>query len=92
MKSLLRKLFSPLLAPLEKGDSPYVYKPLNRTILIAASVLFLFLAVVVFLLIPEGADRGYLLPVGVFGLVAVVGLVVGLLGSDRAVSKIWGNR
>lgn len=92
MKNLLRKIFSPVLHPFERGDGPYVYKPLNRKVLIAASVMFLFLAVVVFLLIPDGADRGYLLPVGIFSLVALVGLIVGLLGNERAVAKIWGNK
>ena len=92
MKQILRKLFAPLLDVLEGGSEEYSYKPLNRKILLVISVLFGGLAALVFYLIPEKADGGYYLPVVIFGLIALVGLVVGLLGNDRAVSKIWGSR
>jgi hypothetical protein len=92
MKASLRALFSPLLNPLERGDEPYVYKPLNRKILLAVSLLFSLLCAALVYLIPADADKGYLVPVVVFGLVALVGFIVGLLGNDRAVAKIWGNR
>lgn len=92
MKASLRALFSPLLNPLERGDEPYVYKPLNRRILLAVSLLFSLLCAALVYLIPAEADKGYLVPVVVFGLVALVGFIVGLLGNDRAVAKIWGNR
>jgi hypothetical protein len=92
MKASLRALFSPLLNPLERGDEPYVYKPLNRKILLAVSLLFSLLCAALVYLIPAEADKGYLVPVVVFGLVALVGFIVGLLGNDRAVAKIWGNR
>lgn len=92
MTALLRKLFSPLLNPLERGDEPYVYKPLNRKILLAGSALFSLLCAGVIYFLPADADKGYLIPAVVFGLVALVGLVVGLLGNDRAVAKIWGSR
>lgn len=92
MKASLRALFSPLLNPLERGDEPYVYKPLNRKILLAVSLLFSLLCAALVYLIPAEADKGYLVPVVVFGLVALVGFIVGLLGNDRAVAKIWGDR
>jgi len=92
MKNALRKLFSPLLNIFEKGDGPYSYKPLNRKILIVISLLFTFLAVVVIYLSPRNEGLSYLFPVIVFLTIAVVGLIVGLLGNDRAVSNIWGNR
>lgn len=92
MKASLRKLFSPLLNPLERGDEPYVYKPLSRKILLTVSLLFSVMCAALVYLIPADADKGYLIPVVVFGLVAAVGFIVGLLGNERAVAKIWGNR
>jgi hypothetical protein len=92
MKASLRKLFAPLLDPLERGDEPYAYKPLNRKILLAVSGLFAFMCASIIYLMPADADKGYLVPVVVFGLVALVGLIVGALGNERAVAKIWGNR
>ena len=92
MKNLLRRLCQPILAPLEKGNEPYSYKPLNRKVLIFISILFFTLAILVAYVSYGKGEPGYLLPVVVFSLIAVVGLVVGLLGSDRAVAKIWGSR
>ena len=92
MKNSLRALFSPLLNFFEKGDEPYSHKPLNRKILIFMSTLFLSLAILVAYLSRDSSDPGYLLPVLVFSIMATIGLVVGLLGNDRAVAKIWGSR
>ena len=91
MKEQLRRLFSPVLSIFEKGTEPYNYKPLNRKILIIMGLLFSGLAAGVFYSTP-GDDIGYLLPVIVFSTVGVVCIIVGLLGNDRAVAKIWGNR
>lgn len=76
----------------EGGDEPYAYKPLNRKILVVIGVLFLGLVSAVGYLSFDKGEPGYLIPVIVFSGIAVVTLIVGLLGSDRAVSKIWGNR
>jgi len=92
MKNSLRTLFAPVLDFFEKGDESYSYKPLNRKILIFMSTIFLFLAGMVGYLTRDNSDLGYLLPVIVFSTMAIIGLVVGLLGSDRAVAKIWGSR
>jgi len=92
MKNSLRTLFAPILDFFEKGDEPYSYKPLNRKILIFMSAIFLFLAGLVAYLTRDNSDLGYLLPVIVFSTMAIIGLVVGLLGNDRAVAKIWGTR
>lgn len=92
MKQILRKIFAPILNIFESGDEEYAIKPLSRKILIVISVLFSGLAVVVFYLIPDEADAGYFLPVFIFGGIALVGFIVGLLGTDRAVAKIWGSR
>ena len=92
MRNTLRKLFSPILYIFESGDEPYVVKSLNRKILIVIGVLFSFLASVVIYLSYDKGEPGYLIPVVVFSSVAIVTLVVGILGNDRAVAKIWGNR
>lgn len=92
MKNALRKLFSPILNSFENGSEDFVYKPLNRKILMVIGVLFLMLASVVAYLSFDKGELGYFLPVIVFSGVSLVSLVVGLLGNDRAVSKIWGNR
>jgi len=91
MKEQLRSLFSPVLNLFEKGAEPYIYKPINRKILIVMGLLFSGLAAAVLYFTP-GADAGYLLPVIVFSIVGLVCLAVGFLGNDRAVAKIWGNR
>lgn len=90
MKSVLRRLFSPLLNLLESGDGPYAYKPSHRRILIFMSLMFIGLATLALVLLPPG-EYGYLLPVVVFGGGGTLGVVVGILGSDRAVAKIWGG-
>ena len=94
MKSLIRKIFSPLLTRLEAGDEPYKANRSHRAILLVVSALFSTLATAVFFMAnsAEGNDLDYLFPVLVFGTVGLVGLVVGTVGSDRAVAKIWGNK
>lgn len=91
MKSLLRKLFAPLLNPLEKDDVPHVYKPSHRVILLVVSGLFLFLASLSFWLTPAD-ELGYLVPVFVFGGAGVFGIIVATLGKDIAVARLWGSR
>jgi len=94
MKALLRKIFAPILNVFESGTDPYAYKPLNRKVLIVLGVLFSVLDVAVVAISKRGgvAPSDYLIPVVVFGVVALVALVVGCLGNERAVSKIWGSR
>ena len=92
MKDALRKLFSPILNPFEQGNDPYHYKSMNRKILLVISIIFSGLATLVCYLIPAESDPGYYIPVVVFGSLGLVGLVVGFLGNDRAVAKIWNNK
>jgi len=92
MKQILRNLFSPILTIFEQGDEIYAYKAFNRKILIFMGCVFAGLTFLVIKFIPEGVGLSALIPVIVFGLVSLVTLVVGLLGTDRAVSKIWGNK
>lgn len=92
MKQTLRKVFNPILAPLEAGDEPYHYKPLSRKILLFLGMVFTFLGLLAAWLIPADADPGYYFPAIVFTLAGLYGLIVGALGEDRAVARIWGNK
>ena len=91
MKQQLRKIFSPILNIFESGSDPFVYKPSHRTVLVIMGGLFSGLATLVCFL-AQGKDPGYLFPVVIFGGAGLLSLLVGLLGTDRAVAKIWGSR
>jgi hypothetical protein len=92
MKAILRKIFSPILNVFEKGNEPYVYKSMSRKILIAMGTMFAGIAAVVILYIIYNKAYGYALPAIVFSCVALVSIIVGALGNERAVAKIWGNK
>ena len=91
MKKLIRKLFAFILTALEAGNDEFVYKPSHRKILIVMGAMFSALALGVFFIIPEG-ELGYYLPVVIFGGGGILSIVVGSVGTDRAVSKIWGTK
>ena len=92
MKNILRKLFAFILNPFEKGDEPFSYKKSNRIILLVVGLLFAGLGALVAFFSDHMNGYGFLIPVIIFGAVGLVSIIVGLLGSDRAVAKIWGNR
>jgi type IV secretory pathway TrbF-like protein len=92
MKQRLRQLFAPLLKPLESGKVGPNYKASHRTVLNVVGVLFLVLATVSITALVYTGKVGALVPVLVFLGVGGVCVVVGTLGSDVAVSKMWGNR
>ncbi|WP_157484905.1 hypothetical protein [Gilvimarinus polysaccharolyticus] len=92
MKTTARKIFAPLLRRLESGTEPYNYKPLSRKILLFFGAVFTGLGTLAGSIIPADADPGYYFPVAIFILVGCYGLIIGLLGSDRAVANIWGNK
>lgn len=84
MKQALRSLFAPLLRAFEAGEGPYNYKPSHRSILMAVGGLFLLLASLsLFAAISAGQAFAFF-PFLIFFSGAVVCLVVGALGSDRA--------
>ena len=91
MKSLLRALFAPILTPLEKGDEGFSYQRSHRLVLIAVGVLFTALAAGV-AVVAQGRDLAYFFPAVVFGVLGVVAIIVGGLGSNRAVAKLWGSK
>lgn len=92
MKNQLRALCKPLLNIFEKGEGAYVYKPMSRNILIVMGILFGGIAGLVITYIIRNEAFGYALPAIVFSGVAIVCLIVGTLGNERAVAKIWGNK
>jgi len=92
MHAFLRKLFWFILKYFEKGNENYVYKPMNRMILNVVGLMFCGLAITTFVLSFSLAGYGFLIPVFIFLSVGITCLIVGFLGTDRAVAKIWGNR
>ena len=55
------------------------------------SLMFIGLAGLVVYFMP-GWQSGYGLPVVVFGGAGLLGLVVAILGEDRAVARLWGSK
>ena len=92
MKTLLTRWFWFVLRHFEEGDSPYTYKPMHRKALIAVGVLFGVLCGGSIFLSAGTTGLGFLIPTSIFGIAAAVSLIVGLLGSDRAVARIWGQK
>ncbi|MEL0637322.1 MULTISPECIES: hypothetical protein [Marinomonas] len=92
MKALLKKLCSPLLVSFEKGEGEYVYKDSHRKILIIMGLLFLAISLASLFLAIKFTEAGGIIPIVVFLGVGLVCEIVGFLGSDRAVSKIWKNK
>lgn len=92
MKALLRKLFAPVLNPFESGSGEYAYRSSHRKILIALGMLFLFLSIgCLYASIAAAASAGFL-PATVFFVVGTVCEIVGWLGNERAVARIWKSR
>lgn len=92
VKRILRKLFTPLLDIFERGDEPFTYKKSHRTVLLVLGSLFLFLSIIAMGLGVSFGQFAAVIPGIVFLAIAVTALVIGTMGSDRAVSKIWGNK
>jgi len=92
MKDLLIKICWPILSNFENGQGEYVYKPLNRKILIVLGCLFLALTAGIAYVVVSTQNWAGFLPVIIFGAVGLVCVVVGALGSERAVAKIWGSK
>jgi len=92
MKEALRKLFSPILKPLESGEAGYEYRQSHRKILLVMGVLFIFLATFALIATIYSAQWGGLLPVIVFMLAGILCEVVALLGNDQAVARLWKSK
>lgn len=92
MKTVFRKLFSPILNYFESAEGEYVYRKSHRTILIVVGILFLMLSTISIIAALLTAQYAAFIPVLVFFLAGLVCLVIGSLGNDRAVASIWGSR
>ena len=88
----MRKLFLPILSIFESGEGEYSYKKSHRKILLIVGALFLILSAVSAISAISASQMGGVIPFLVFFLVGLVCEVVGLLGSDRAIAKIWGSK
>lgn len=92
MKHTLRTLCAPILNRFEAGDEAYTYRASHRKITIAVSLLFFILAGASLYLAIYTRELGALIPLAAFSIVGFISLVVGALGNDRAIAKIWGNK
>lgn len=92
MKSLLIRIFWPILQVFEKGEGSYSYRSSHRTILVVVGVLFLVLAIGALIASIIVARPDAFIAILAFSAVGTVCCVVGCLGSERAVAKIWGSK
>jgi len=92
MKSFFKTIFSPVLNIFEKNNDEFIYRSLNRKIVLFISVVFFLLAFALPAFMPQLFKMGYWFVMIVFGCLSLVGLIVGLLGSDKAVAKLLGSR
>ena len=91
MKVRLQKTLSPILNIFESGDGEFNYKSSHRAILVAVGALFLLLSLASLIAAFYTAQLGGLVSFIVFFALGAVCEIVAILGSDRAVAKIWGN-
>ena len=92
MKRILTKLFWPILRVFETEEEPINYKSSHRVILNIVGSLFVLLSLGSAAAALKSDQLGSLVPVVVFFCIGFVSLLVGALGSDNAVAKIWGNK
>ena len=92
MKNQLRNLFAPILNLFESEDTGCNYKSSRRTILKVVGILFVLLSMAVLAAGLSADQVGSFLPFLVFFCAGSVCLIVGFLGTDQAVAKIWGNK
>lgn len=92
MKEVLRKLCSPVLNMFETGEGQYDYKPSHRTILLVLGCLCFVIALVSLLFAIKAEELAGGIPVAVFSITGLVCHIVGFLGTDQAVAKIWKSK
>lgn len=92
MKNTLKTIFSPILNIFENNNDEFIYRPLNRKVVLFISAVFFLLAFALPYFMPQLIDMGYWFVMLVFGTLSSVGLIVGILGSDKAVAKLLGSR
>ena len=92
MKNLIKNIFSPVLNIFENNNDEFIYRSLNRKIVLFISSVFFLLAFALPLYMPQLVEMGFWFVMIVFGGLSSIGLIVGLLGSDKAVAKLLGSR
>lgn len=92
MKNILIKVFWPILKFFETDKVPVNYKKSHRVALNILGTLFIFLSIVSLGATYATRDLASLIPVVIFAAVGIVAVVVGSLGSNGAVGKIWGTK
>lgn len=92
MKNVLKKVFSPVLNVFEKNNDEFIYRRFNRKIVLFISSTFFLLAFGLPLYMPQLVAMGFWFVMLVFGSLSSVGLIVAILGSDKAVAKLLGSK
>jgi len=92
VKQTLRTLFLPLLNLFESNEKVLPYKKSHRTTLIIVGSLFLLLSLATTVGAYFYGQWGAALPILIFFAVGGTCLIVGFLGTDNAVAKIWGAK
>ena len=92
MKKLMIKIFWPILKFFEIGEEVAGYKKSYRVVLIIVGSLFNALSMGSAAIAYAINEMGALIPLVVFFSVGGVALIVGMLGSDNAVSRIWSRK
>jgi hypothetical protein len=67
MKKTLQKLFAPVLAIFENNNDEFVYRSLNRKIVLFISIVFFLLAFALPMFMPKLIEMGYWFVMLVFG-------------------------
>jgi len=92
MKKILTRMFWPILKLFEIGEEAINYKKSHRVALNIVGVLFIFLSLISSAAAYSVGGASALIPVIIFFCAGLVAVVVGALGSNGAVSKIWGTK
>lgn len=92
MKNTFKTIFSAILNIFEKNNDEFIYRSLNRKIVLFISSVFFLLAFALPAYMSQLIEMGYWFVMLVFGALSTVGLIVGILGTDKAVAKLLGSR
>lgn len=92
MKAALTKLFSPILNYFEPTKGEYIYRHSQRKVLLFIGIVSFTLSTISLIAAVILSQLAGLLSILLFFICACICLILGLLGSDQAVAKIWGNK
>ncbi len=92
MKDSLRQLFRPILARFEDQAGAFEYKPSHRKILKVVGSLFFVLSIISLAAGIVASRVEALFPALIFFGIGLVCMVVGFLGTDQAVARMWKSR